>query len=95
VQSVAARTVAAMLLEVAEGAPRGRAPDLAGPQQADLVALARAFVEHRGAAITVAPDTANAAGIPPGALLPDDGARIQGPSFTDWLASDDAAALTV
>jgi uncharacterized protein YbjT (DUF2867 family) len=93
VQTVAARTVAEVLLELAETAPPGRAPDLAGPQQADLVTLARAFVRHRGEAITVHPDAESVAGIPPDALLPADGARIQGPTFEEWLASDDAAAL--
>jgi hypothetical protein len=95
VQTVAARTVAEVLVEVAEAAPSGRAPDLAGPQEADLVALARAFVRHRGEAITVHPDADSVAGIPPRALLPENGARIQGPTFEEWLASDDAAALTL
>lgn len=94
-QTVAARTVAEVLLELAEGSPLGRAPDLAGPEQADLVALARAFVEHRGAAITVHPDTETAAGIPAGALLPENGARVRGPTFEEWLTSEDAAALTL
>lgn len=93
VQTVAARTVAEVLVEVAEAAPAGRAPDLAGPQQADLVALARKFVRHRGEPITVYPDAESVAGIPPRALLPGEGARIQGPTFDEWLGSDDAAAL--
>jgi hypothetical protein len=54
VQTVAARTVAEVLLELAEGAPSGQATDLTGPQKADLVALARAFVQHRGARQTAA-----------------------------------------
>jgi len=41
----------------------------------------------------VHPDADSVAGIPPGALLPEDGARIEGPTFEQWLASDDAAAL--
>lgn len=80
---------------MAEAPPAGRAPDLTGPQQGSLVELAREFVAHRGEQITVLPDTEAAAGIPPGALLPGDGARIQGPTFKEWLASDDAAAMTV
>jgi uncharacterized protein YbjT (DUF2867 family) len=95
VQTVAARTVAEALLELAEAGPVGRAPDLGGPQQADLVTLARTFVRHRGAPITVQPDAGSVAGIPPGALLPENGARIQGPTFEEWLASDDAAALAI
>ena len=95
VRTVAARTVAEVLLEAAEAAPAGRAQELAGPQEADLVALAQAFVPHRGEAITVHPDADSVAGIPPRALLPEDGARIQGPTFEEWLVSDDAAALAV
>ena len=95
VQTVAARTVAGVLVELAEGAPLGRAPDLAGPREADLVALARAFVERRGEPITVHADAESVAGIPPRALLPDDGARIEGPTFEEWLAGEDAAALTL
>lgn len=95
VQPVAARTVAGALLELAEAAPSGRAPDLAGPREADFVALARAFVRHRGEEITVDPDSGSVAGIPPGALLPENDARIQGPTFEEWLDSDDAAALAV
>ena len=95
VQTIAARTVGEALLEVAEAVPSGRAPDLAGPQEANLVDLARAFVERRSEAITVHPDADSVAGIPPRALLPGNGARIQGPTFEEWLASDDAAALTV
>jgi len=95
VQTVAASTVGEVLVEVAEGAPSGRAPELAGPERAELVALARAFAQHRGVAITVHPDAESVAGIPSGALLPENGARIQGPTFEQWLASDDAAALKI
>ncbi|HEY6496493.1 MAG TPA: hypothetical protein VIZ43_24730 [Trebonia sp.] len=78
-----------------EAAPAGRAPGLAGPQQADLVALARAFVQHRGEAITVHPDADSVGGIPPRALLPGNDARTQGPAFGEWLACDEAAQLAV
>jgi uncharacterized protein YbjT (DUF2867 family) len=93
VQTVAARTVGEVLVEVAEAAPRGRAADLAGPQKGKLVDLARAFVERRHEAITVIPDADSVAGIPRGALLPENDARIQGPAFAEWLSSEDAAAL--
>jgi uncharacterized protein YbjT (DUF2867 family) len=95
VQTVAARTVAEVLVELAEGTPMRRAPDLAGPQEDDLVALARTFVKHRGEAITVNPDAETVDAIPPRALLPEEDARIQGPSFQEWLSSQDAAALTI
>jgi uncharacterized protein YbjT (DUF2867 family) len=87
VQTVAARTVAGALLDVAEAQPAGRAPDLAGPEPGSLVELAREFVARQGEEITVIPDTETAAGIPPGTLLPGEGARIQGPpSRNGWRA---------
>lgn len=94
VQTVAARTVADVLVEVAEGAPQGRAQDLAGPEKADLVALARRFVEHRGLSIRVRPDAEAVAGMPPEALIPGDKARIAGPTFEEWLSSEDAPTLS-
>lgn len=93
VQTVAARTAAAVLVEVAEGPPSGRARDLAGPEEANLVDLARRLVEHRGEAIDIEPDTESFAALPPGARLPDDDARLEGPTFEEWLATEDAAAL--
>ena len=95
VQTVAARTVAATLVELATGAPVGRAPDLAGPEEADLVALASRLVERRGEPIEIEADTESVAGMPRHALLPDDGARIEGPAFEEWLDSEDAAVLAL
>jgi len=90
----AARTAAGVLVEIAQGAPAGLAPDLAGPDQADLVDLARAFVRAREFDIEVlADDSANATTV--GALLPAAAARIEGPTFQEWLAGEDAAALTI
>jgi uncharacterized protein YbjT (DUF2867 family) len=90
VQTVAARTVGRALVDVAEGQPLGLAGDLAGPEPANLVDLSRALVARRGAAITVEADPAQ---VPDGALLPSSGARLEGPTFEAWLASDDAASL--
>jgi uncharacterized protein YbjT (DUF2867 family) len=93
VQTVAARTVAAVLVELAEGPPRGLARDLAGPEESDLVTLARAFVERRGLQIDVVVDENGR--MPARALLPGDDARIEGPSFAEWLAGDDALAIRI
>jgi hypothetical protein len=54
--------------------------------------MAQSFVERRGLDIDVEPDTthgrhANAA------LLRKNDARTEGPSFEEWLASEDAATL--
>lgn len=92
VQSVAARTVAMVLVELASGPALGRAPDLAGPEQAELVDLARRYVEHFHLAVTVVETAANP-GVPYGATLPDAGARLDGPTFDKWLETEDAANL--
>lgn len=88
VQTVAARTVGQILLEAARGEPAGRAPDVAGPERASLLALAQRFVAHRGIDIQLA--AAGDGGLSPGALLPGPDARIVGPSFEKWLAGPDA-----
>jgi uncharacterized protein YbjT (DUF2867 family) len=92
VQPIAARSVGQLLVETAEQPARGMAVDLAGPAQADLPDMARAFVTHFGLHITVSslpPD----ATVPFGATLPGGGARVEGPRFEQWLESDDATRL--
>jgi uncharacterized protein YbjT (DUF2867 family) len=93
VQTVAARTVGGVLVELLEAGPAGRAPDLAGPEPADLVELARALAERRGFPVTVVAGPPPA-GVPADALLPGPGARLEGPPFRSWLAGPDVPALT-
>jgi uncharacterized protein YbjT (DUF2867 family) len=93
VQTVAARTAAAVLLELLEGPPRGMARELAGPEESDLVTLARAFVERRGLQIDVVVDENGRT--PTRELLPGDDARIEGPSFAEWLAGEEALAIEI
>jgi hypothetical protein len=95
VQTVAARTVGEVLVELAASAPARRAPDLAGPHPARLVDLAQAFADHREAGLTIEPDTESMAGAPPDALLPEPGVRLDGPGFEQWLTGQDAAALAL
>lgn len=64
VQTGAARTVGEVLVELAEGSPLGRAPDLAGPREANFADLARAFVQRYDDSITVVPDADIMAGCP-------------------------------
>lgn len=90
VQTVAARTVGRILAEVAEGPPKGRARDVGGPEEAELVLLARRFVERFGLGIEIAPVEGH---LPTTALLPGEGARLEGPTFEEWLSSDDAEGL--
>jgi uncharacterized protein YbjT (DUF2867 family) len=93
VQTVAARSVADVLVELAAAPPAGRAADLGGPDVRRLIDLAEAIVERRGSEIVVEAD--DPAGIDPRALLPGPGARIEPPSFDEWLESEDAAALAL
>jgi uncharacterized protein YbjT (DUF2867 family) len=94
VRSVAARTAASVLVELVGGPPLGKAPDLGGPQEADLVALARKFVEHFGLRIPVVAAAVDPT-VPYGATLPGPGARLEGPAFDEWLETEDAARLAV
>ena len=92
VRPVAARSVAKVLVQLVGGPPLGRATDLGGPEEADLVALAARFVERYGLAmrvVAVDPDPA----VPFGATLPGPDARLEGPTFDEWLESEDAARL--
>jgi uncharacterized protein YbjT (DUF2867 family) len=91
VQTVAARTVGEVLVELAEHAPAEQICELAGPEQADLLALVQAFVRRWVPQITVVADAAGSV-FPALELLPSPGARIEGPPFEAWLGSDDAAA---
>jgi hypothetical protein len=96
VQTVAARAVGKVLIEAAD-APSGKAGmagELAGPEPADLPSLVRAFVERRGVRIRVVAD-GSGDGILPRSLLPSTGARLEGPTFAQWLDSDDAARLAL
>jgi uncharacterized protein YbjT (DUF2867 family) len=90
VRTVAARTVGEVLVEVASSAPAGRAVDLAGPTEERLDDLARRFSNHVGSTVAIA---SAPAGEPDGSRLPGRDARTAGPTFDEWLATDDAARM--
>jgi hypothetical protein len=52
-------------------------------------------VDPGGAHIDIQPDAATLSNVPPGALLPDSDARREGPTFEEWLVSEDAAVLAI
>ncbi len=90
VQTVAARSVAEVLVDAAVGAPaRTRVADVAGPgPPAELPALAAATLARRGVGTRVlgfpllgAPGRASK----DGSLLPAPDARLVGPTFEAWL----------
>ncbi|MEA5360423.1 NAD(P)H-binding protein [Amycolatopsis sp., V23-08] len=93
VQTVAATAVAAALVEVAERPAQGRTPDIAGPEPAEVLDLARAFVDHFGLGLELRTDDHTVTGIAENGLLPGAGATILGPSYAEWLHSPEAAAL--
>jgi len=88
-QPVAAREVAEALVEIAEGEPVGRAPELAGPEQLQIVDLSRRLSKARGLGRWVVPVRApGAAGraMRSGALIPaGDGPRGR-VTFDEWLS---------
>ncbi|MFJ1768184.1 SDR family oxidoreductase [Amycolatopsis sp. NPDC088138] len=93
VQTVAATAVAAALVEVAEGPAQGRTPDIAGPDPAEVLDLARAFVDHFDLRLELRTDEHTVTGIAEDGLLPRPGATILGPGYAEWLHSPEAAAL--
>lgn len=89
VQPVAAVEVAALLVELAGGAPRRELVELAGPLQAELVDLARAVNERSGLGRRLLPFTVpGAAGkaMRSGALLPTGPGMRGQQTFDEWLA---------
>jgi uncharacterized protein YbjT (DUF2867 family) len=93
VQSVAARSVGRCLMEAAVEPPSAQTIEVAGPQPEDMVALARQIVKRRGRHVRVLPIAVpGAAGrvMRGGALLATSVTRLVGPSFAEWLKSDDA-----
>jgi uncharacterized protein YbjT (DUF2867 family) len=90
IQPVAPDDVAAVLAEVAVGAPRGRCPDLAGPEPQALVDLARRTFAARGQQIRLVPtwDGIFRESMAGKVLLPGEGARIAPTTFDDWLARE-------
>lgn len=90
IQPVAAREVAVHLAALAAGPPVGLASELAGPQEHELVHIARRLVRHRGQHRHVLPvrlPGAAGRGMATGALLP----AAPGPrgklTFDQWLTN--------
>lgn len=88
-QPVAAYEVAGMLVELTVGPPLGLAPEMAGPQEEDLVDMVQRLVQVRGLDTVVHPvDVPGPGGeaMRAGGLLPT-GPGIRGrQTFAEWLA---------
>jgi len=89
VQPIAPSDVADVLAEVAAGEPRGRHPDVAGPEPQDLVDMARRTNEVRGHRVRLIPSWSGMFGtsMAGDVLLPGAGARIAPTTFDEWLAA--------
>lgn len=89
VQPIAPADVAAMLAEIAAGAPLGTRLDIAGPETQDLVDMARRTFAVRGQDIRLIPTWRGIFGpdMAGEVLLPGEGARLGPTTFGDWLAA--------
>jgi uncharacterized protein YbjT (DUF2867 family) len=97
-QPVAARTVGRLLVETATRPvdPTGRTLEIAGPDVHGLADLARRFLRQKGTRAVVVPlFVPGAAGraLRSGALLPGPEVPLGGPTFDQWLASEEDAAM--
>jgi uncharacterized protein YbjT (DUF2867 family) len=94
-QPVAARTVGQHLVRLAETRPGGTV-ELAGPEVHEIPELARKLLAGRGTRALVIPVALP--GTRPmreGALLANEGTTIDGPTFDEWLDTDDGQAMLV
>jgi uncharacterized protein YbjT (DUF2867 family) len=92
-QPVAARVVAEALADAAEEPEieNGRITEIAGPREERLADVAAALFASRGDSIEIREagqsDDPDAAAYAEGAVLPNPGAKLAGPSFEEWLAA--------
>ena len=96
IQPVAARAVGEVLVETAVGPTLGTTLEIAGPEEKNLVALARQVVRMRGRRTVVVPlRVPGRAGkaMRAGGQMPKSGARIVGPDFEEWLHGEDFSSM--
>jgi uncharacterized protein YbjT (DUF2867 family) len=92
-QLVAARDVAEALADAAEepGFENGRITEIAGPRTERLADAAAALFAKRGDSYEIRearmPDDPDSDAYADGAVLPNPGARLAGPTFAEWLAA--------
>ena len=87
VQPIAPADVAAVLAEIAPGAPQGRYVDVAGPEPQDLVDMARRTLTARGREVKLVPTWSAVFGVEMAGnvLLPSAAARLAPTTFEQWL----------
>jgi uncharacterized protein YbjT (DUF2867 family) len=95
-QVVAAHAAAEAIADAAEEAEiaNGRITQVAGPRVERLADIAAVLFARRGESVEIretrggllaAPDSPDAAAYAEGAILPDAGARLAGPTYEEWL----------
>ena len=89
VQPIAPDDIAAVLAEVATGAPQGRHVDVAGPEPQDLVDMARRTHAVLGRDVRLIPSWSGPLGLEMAGnvLLPAENARTAATTFDQWLAA--------
>lgn len=89
VQPIAPDDIAAVLAEVAAGAPQGRHVDVAGPEPQDLVDMARRTHAVLGRDVRLIPSWSGPLGLEMAGnvLMPAENARIATTTFDQWLAA--------
>lgn len=88
-QPVAAAEVAAELVEIALGDPRGQEPDIAGPQEENMANLVKRYLaatNRPGKVLQIALPGAWGRRMRDGSLLPGPGASLGIQTFDEWLA---------
>lgn len=94
-QPVAAREVGERLVEVAEGAPLGHAPDFAGPREERLEDMVRRYAHAtgvKGPVIPVSLPNKQLAAMRRGETLPGPDAMLGRQTFDEWVAEQATAA---
>jgi uncharacterized protein YbjT (DUF2867 family) len=89
-QPLAAEAVARRLVEIAEGAPLGESPDVAGPEELRMAEVARAVRAargERGRVLEMPLPGGFGRAIRDGSILPGPEAQLLGPRLGEWLAA--------
>ncbi len=95
-QPIAAGEVAVELIRIAEGAPHGLEPDLAGPREEDMPDLVRRYLNatgNRRPVVRVTLPGAVGKAMRDGGLLPAPGTRLGTQTFDQWLAARTAEGV--
>lgn len=90
---IAAREVAASLVQIASGVPRGRVGDLRGPNEESVPRMVRRLLRQRGShrpVITLPLPGKAGRAMRSGALIPQDPGTVGTQSYADWLAGQES-----